>query len=505
MKLVNAVFRWYIKQHLSRVKRYLEHPLETQDLWFKDLVKAGAKTLWGKEHQYSSIKSIEDFRKQVPLSTYENLQPYINRMMKGEKDVLWPGRVQWFSKSSGTTGGRSKFIPVPEVNLRECHLRGAHDVMATWYANNDAKIFEGKNMIMGGSYQPFEPYPSTKIGDVSAIMIEHMPAYAKFFNTPDVETALMPNYEEKINRMVEYASKEDVTTISGVPTWTLVLFQRILEHTGKQNMLEVWPNFEVFMHGGVNFGPYRQQFRELFPSEHVGYLNIYNASEGFFAAQLENTAEEEDMTLLLDNGVLYEFLPIEELEKEHPQAVGLEAVEVGRNYALVITTNAGLWRYIPGDTVKFTSTYPFRIKISGRTQYFINAFGEEVILENTDKAVSLTCGKTGVEIKDYTVAPIYLAKGQKGGHQWLIEFAKEPNNLEQFADMLDQQLQAINSDYEAKRFKNLALERLKIHKLPSNTFYNWLKSKGKIGGQYKVPRLSNNRTFVEEILDFVRE
>ncbi len=505
MKLVNSVFKWYIKQHISKVRRYLEYPVEVQDIWFKSLLQKGKSTVWGEIHSYKDIKTKQDFKEQVPISTYEDLKPFIERMMMGEPDVLWPGVVKWFSKSSGTTSAKSKYIPVTDENLKECHLRGAHDVMSSWYVNNDAKIFEGKNLVMGGSFHAYEHHKDTLIGDVSAIMIEHMPAYARFFNTPDIETTLMSNYEEKLERMVKVASKEDVTTMIGVPTWTLLLFQKILDYTGKKNLLEVWPNFEVYMHGGVSFTPYKQQFQELLPSSKVGYLNVYNASEGFFAAQLENEAKENEMSLLLDNGVYYEFLPVSEMGNPDARTVELEDVEIGQNYAIVVTTNAGLWRYMPGDTVKFTSVFPFKIQITGRTQHHINVFGEEVMVDNTDKAVSMTCSALKSVVKDYTVAPVFMENSQKGGHEWLIEFGKAPDNLEAFAELLDSNLQRVNSDYEAKRFKSLAIDRLKINPVPENTFYNWLKSKGKIGGQHKVPRLSNERVYLEEILAFAEE
>lgn len=503
MKLLNSVFSWYIKQHCSKVDRYLEYPVEVQSIWLKTLVKKATNTEWGRKYGYSKIKSLKDFKKQVPISDYEQLKPYINKAMLGATDVLWPGKVKWFSKSSGTTNDKSKYIPVTDDNLKECHLRGAHDVMSKWYEDQDSKIFEGKNLVMGGSFHPFAKNPDVLIGDVSAIMIEHMPAYARFFNTPDIETTLLPNYEEKLDKMTIIASNENVTTTIGVPTWTLVLLQKILEYTGKSNMLEVWPNFEVYMHGGVNFEPYRDQFKALFPSDHVGYLNVYNASEGFFAAQLEKNAPQNDMALMLDNGVYYEFLPLSELGKDYPDTCSLEEVEVGKQYAIVVSTNAGLWRYMPGDTVTFTSVFPFRIQITGRTQQYINVFGEEVTVANTDKALTTVCQQFNCLVKDYTVAPIHLTDVSKGGHEWLVEFKQPPSDSEAFSLALDQTLKQLNSDYEAKRFKGIALQPLSLKVLPEDTFYNWLKSKGKIGGQHKVPRLANNRKHVEEILELI--
>ncbi len=502
MRVFNSMFSWYIRQRIPHIKRYTDYPLQVQHILFQELIKISTNTKWGKKYGYSDIRTAEDFSQAVPISQYKDIYPYISRMMHGESNVLWPGKVTWFSKSSGTTTGKSKFIPVTDASLKHCHLRGGHDVMAAWYANNNAHLFEGKNLIMGGCYAPFEPHPKTLIGDVSAIMINNMPGYVKFFHTPDVETALMDNFEEKIERMAKIASKEKVTTIAGVPTWVLVLFRRILEITGKEHMHEVWPNFQVYMHGGVHFEPYREQFLQLFPDKNVGYINIYNASEGFFAAQLENTALEGEMTLFVDNGVYYEFLPAEEWHKEQPKTIKLEEVELNKNYAIVISTNAGLWRYMPGDTVAFTSISPFKIKITGRVRHFINAFGEEVVIENTDKAIAKTCIQTASKITEYTVAPIFLSTKSKGGHEWLIEFEKAPDSLPKFAQLLDKNLQAINSDYEAKRYKNMALSLPLIHQLPAGTFHNWLRSKGRYGGQSKVPRLANERKYLEEILSF---
>lgn len=502
MKVINTMFSWYIRQRLPHIKRYVNYPLEVQSIIFQELIKNAANTEWGRKYQYAKIKTAEEFQAQVPISRYEDIFPYIERMMHGESDVLWPGKVAWFSKSSGTTNGKSKFIPVTEVNLKECHLRGGHDVITSWYGNNNARLLEGKNLTIGGCYDVFEGFKETRIGDVSAIMMDHMPGYVKLFNTPDVQTALMKNFDEKLERMAQLASKENVTIMAGVPTWVLVLARRILEITGKDNLLEVWPNFEVYIHGGVHFNPYREQFKALLPAENVGYVNIYNASEGFFAAQLDNIAEEGEMTLMLDNGIYYEFLPATEWHKEHPKAIPLEAVEVGQNYALIISTNAGLWRYMPGDTVAFTAVFPFKIKVTGRIKHYINVFGEEVMIENTDKALAKTCLETKAQISEYTVAPIFLSTKQKGGHEWIIEFEKAPPSLAKFTELLDKNLQDINSDYEAKRYKDLALVLPVVHQVPEGTFHNWLRAKGRYGGQSKVPRLSNERTYLEEILDF---
>ncbi|NRA50656.1 MAG: GH3 auxin-responsive promoter family protein, partial [Phaeodactylibacter sp.] len=362
--------------------------------------------------------------------------------------------------------------------------------------------FECKSMIMGGSLFPFEPFPKTTYGDVSAIMIQNMPAVGRPFFTPDFKTALLHDWEVKLEKLAQIGANEpEMVMIGGVPTWTVVLFRRILELTGKHNMLEVWPKFQGYIHGGVSFTPYRKQFEAFFPSDEISYQEIYNASEGYFAAQ--DDFSRDDMLLLLNNGVYYEFLPMSEWHKPNPIAVPLHEVQVGKNYALVITTNAGLWRYTPGDTVTFTSTTPYRIKITGRTKQFVNAFGEEVMVENTDQALHVACQQTGAIVSEYTVAPVYFEGNSKGGHQWLVEFEKEPADESKFVRLLDLALQSANSDYEAKRSKNLALEELQLHTLPPGTFHDWMRSKGKFGGQHKVPRLANHRKYVEEILNYL--
>ena len=503
MKLFNTMFRWYIRQRLPRIRRFENYPVEVQNLLFRDLIDTAKNTKWGKQYDYGSITTTSEYRRRVPVSSYEDIFPYINRMMYGERGVLWPGIVSWYSKSSGTTNGKSKYIPVTEISLRTCHIAGAHDLMAKWYHNNeDARLFEGKGLMVGGAYESFEPFPQTRVGDISAVMIHHMPGYIHHFTTPDVDTMLTKDFDEKLARMASITPTECVTTLMGVPTWSIVLFRQILEATGKDNLLEVWPDFQLYMHGGVNFEPYRQQFQEFFPGKKVRYLNIYNASEGFFAAQLENEAPEGEMTLLLDNGIFYEFLPESEWHKKQPEAIDLQDIEIGKNYAIIISTNAGLWRYIPGDTVSFTSIQPYKLKITGRTKHYINAFGEEVMVANTDAALAKTCEQTRAKISEYTVAPKLLSRTSYGQHEWLIEFEHEPESLEKFSALLDKNLQNINSDYEAKRFKDMALRPLLIHTLPKGTFHNWLRSKGRYGGQNKVPRLANERKYLEEIMDF---
>ncbi len=504
-KLVNQVFRWYLQQRYKDLQRTIQHPAETQQALLRQLIEATKHTEWGKSYNYRSIRTPEDFAAQVPLQDYDSLKPYIRRMMHGEKDVLWGGQVRWFSKSSGTTSDKSKFIPVSTQNFKECHIRGTWDTMTLFYHNRpDARQFELKSMVMGGSLAKFEPYPNTLVGDVSAIMIQHMPVIGRPFYTPDRKTALLSEWETKLELLAQSAINEpNVVMIGGVPTWTVVLFRRMLELTGKKNILEIWPNFQVYIHGGVSFMPYKKQFEEFFPSEHVSYQEIYNASEGYFAVQ--DDFKVEDMLLLLNNGVYYEFLPMEEWDKEYPKAVPLWEVKAGKNYAMVISTNSGLWRYTPGDTVIFTSTNPYKIRITGRTKQFVNAFGEEVMVENTDKALAETCGQLDAIVTDYTVAPIYFSGTGKGGHEWLIEFEKPPHDLDHFTTKLDINLQKLNSDYEAKRYRSMALERLRLRPVPHGTFLSWLRSKGKLGGQHKVPRLANHRKYVEEILGLLEE
>lgn len=504
-KWINRSFRWYYHQRYRRIERFKRHPHEIQRALWKQLIEAGRHTEWGLIYDYRSLRTPEAYARRVPLQNYDELKPYIERMMMGEKDVLWNGSIKWFSKSSGTTSDRSKFIPVSRQNLFQCHIRGTWDTMTLLYHNRpDARQFECKSMLMGGSLEPFQPYPKTMVGDVSAIMIHNMPFVGRPFFTPDFETALLADWEVKLEKLARAGAAEpNIVMIGGVPTWTVVLMRRILEITGKDNMLEVWPHFQAYIHGGVSFRPYREQFRQFFPDDKVNYQEIYNATEGYFAAQ--DDFSRDDMLLLLDNGIYYEFLPMDTWDQKEPKAIPLWEVETGKHYAMVISTNAGLWRYTPGDTVMFTSTDPYRIRVTGRIKHFVNAFGEEVVVENTDKALAETCQLLNATVADYTVAPVYFKNNGKGGHEWLIEFEKPPVDVGAFGQLLDTNLQKINSDYEAKRHKDIALECLQIKSLPKGTFHSWLRSKGKIGGQHKVPRLANHREHVEEILEFLEK
>jgi hypothetical protein len=502
---VNTAFRWYLHQRYKGIEHFNRHPHKVQERWLMHLLHTARNSIWGQQHDFASLRNASDFASRVPLQDYESLKPFIERMMHGEKDVLWSGQVRWFSKSSGTTNDKSKFIPVSTHNFKKCHSRGSWDSMTLYYHQRPyARQFRDKVMLMGGSLQQFKPYPKTMIGDVSAIMIQHLPLVTRPFIAPDVETALLADWEEKVERMARYGARErDIVMIAGVPTWTVVLFRRILEITGKQHMLEVWPKFQLYMHGGVSFTPYQPQFRDFFPSDQVDYMEIYNASEGYFAAQ--DRLDEEGMLLLLNNGIFYEFLPMDQWGAERPLTLSLREVEIGKNYAIVISTNSGLWRYLPGDTITFTSLSPYRIKVTGRTKQFVNAFGEEVMVENTDRALALTCERLRTTVVDYTVAPVYFEGQGRGSHEWLVEFERQPNDLNEFEALLDENLQRINSDYEAKRYKNMALSRLKVRPLPAQTFYKWMRYRGKFGGQHKVPRLANHRQYVEEILEFLEE
>jgi hypothetical protein len=502
MTIVNSFLNWYMKKRMHQIELFMKYPVEVQEEWFAALINDAMNTEWGKKYDYRSIENIRQFKERIPIQSYDTLKPYIEKMLIGEQNILWPSEVKWFAKSSGTTNDRSKFIPVSEESLEECHFKGGKDMLAI-YCNNrpDAKMFTGKSLVLGGSHQINQLSPDSFYGDLSAVIIKNLPFWAEMLRTPDMSIALMDNYEEKIERMAQVTKDINVTNIAGVPTWTIVLAKRILEITGKKNLIEVWPNLELYVHGAVNFDPYRAQFKKLIPAEGMYYLETYNASEGFFGIQ--DQSDSNDLLLMLDYGIYYEFISMEELEKDNPDAITLSEVELDKNYAIVISTNAGLWRYMIGDTVKFTSLSPYRIKITGRTKHFINAFGEEVIIDNAEKALSKACADTGALIRDYTACPIYFEENEPGAHEWIIEFEKKPKEFDRFVDILDNTLRAVNSDYDAKRFKDMALKRPKVHIAPDGTFYKWLKSKGKLGGQHKVPRLANERKYVNEILELM--
>lgn len=503
MRWLNAIIKTGFDLNMRRVQRGIEHPELAQEEVFKYLIKTAAATEFGKKYDFASIHNIETFQQRIPLQDYEDLKPLIERMMRGESDVLWAGKTTYFSRSSGTTANKSKFIPVSTENLKKCHLQGAHDAVSIWFHNNPhSRLFDASRaIIMGGEVSIFDSNAQTYCGDVSAIMLKHLPFYGVYFLTPDVPTALLADWETKIEKIAQVAVHQNISNLSGVPTWTLVLLRRILEISGKDNLSEVFPNFELYAHGGVNFEPYRSQFQDLFPKG-IQYRNTYNASEGFFSSQFSE--KDAGMQLLLNNGIFYEFIPLEEYENPFPKAITIDKVQKNIHYAMIISTNAGLWRYKIGDTVLFTSLYPHHIQVTGRTKQYINVFGEEVMVWNVEQAMANTCLATHAQVQDYTVAPIFLSENSKGGHEWAIEFKIPPSNLAEFQKLLDQNLQMLNSDYEAKRYKNIALQELQIQALPSGSFYHWLKHKGKYGGQNKVPRLSNDRTYIEELLAFVK-
>lgn len=500
----NTVFSWFIKKRVHQIDLFRKFPCEVQQEWFEKLLENGRLTAFGRDHGLHMVRTMEDFKKAVPVRTYEEFKPYIDRLRDGEQEVLWPGKVKWFAKSSGTTADRSKYIPVTKEALEDCHYACGKDLLALYcYAYPEARLYSGKHLVMGGSSKISELGGDAYTGDLSAIIIQNLPLWVELKRTPTRDIALMDNWEEKIEKLATSTIHEDVSIVAGVPSWTLVLFKRILEMTGKDNIRDVWPNLELFMHGGVSFKPYRAQFEELVRGPGMHYMETYNASEGFFG--LQDRLDADDMLLMLDYGIFYEFMPLEELGKAHPHTLQLNEVEINTNYALVISTNGGLWRYLVGDTIRFTSRDPYRIQVSGRTKLFINAFGEELIIDNAEEAMGAACSATGALVTDYTAGPVYMDTDKEGSHEWLIEFEQAPADRAQFVLVLDDKLKELNSDYEAKRTANLSLGAPIIHEVPSGTFYAWLKSKGKLGGQHKVPRLSNSRTFLEEIKALVDE
>ncbi len=499
MPILSSIVNWVNTKRLHQIDLFRKYPVDVQREGLLKLLGEAKDTWYGEKYGFSEIKTIEQFQERVPLSSYEELQPLIERLMLGEQNLLWPSEVKWFAKSSGTTSEKSKFLPVTWESLEDCHFRGGKDVVAIYSQNYpDNKFLTGKGLTLGGSHQISTYSNKSFYGDLSAILIENMPFWAHFIRTPSQEVALMSEWEEKLEVITRETIRDNVTSLAGVPSWNLVLIKYILEFTGKNNLLEIWPNLEVFMHGGVSFTPYREQFQKLIPSEQMHYLEVYNASEGHFAIQDE--PEKDDMLLMLDYGIFFEFIPVSQVNDPGAKALTIENVVTGENYAIIISTNSGLWRYMIGDTVIFTSTFPHKIKISGRTKHFMNAFGEEIIIENAENALKVACSKTGAVIHEFTAAPIYMDDDHKGSHEWLIEFEKSPPNLDYFTSVLDNALCSMNSDYEAKRYKSITLEMPVVRKLPHGTFYQWLSSKGKLGGQNKVPRLSNERKYVEEIL-----
>ena len=496
---INSIATWWFSKRLSDLRLFIKNPVNTQEEQLHFLLEMATYTRFGKQYHFRQIKDIDSYQKAVPLQNYETLFPYIEAMIQGEPDVLWHGKVKWFAKSSGTTSSRSKFIPVTQEALELNHFQGGKDVIAFYLHNYpDSKLLQGKTLKLGGSKKLLK-HREAYVGDLSAIMIDNLPFWANMVTVPEKKTALMSDWEEKLDKIIDEALRSNLTGLAGVPSWMLMFLKEVLHRTGKSHILEVWPQLEVFFHGGVSFTPYRDAYRKLFPSNEFHYMEIYNASEGFFA--LQDRKDADDLLLMLNYGVFYEFIPMSDYKGVHSEkVVALKDVKPGVNYAMVISTNSGLWRYIIGDTVRFTSVRPYRIKITGRTKHFINAFGEEVVIENADRAIDKAAHLTGAEIKEYTLAPIYMQTDKQGYHQWLIEFDKEPDDFEKFKKILDETLQQINSDYAAKRYKDMTMQTPVVVKARPGLFYEWLEKHDKLGGQNKVPRLQNDRQLIEELL-----
>ncbi|XOD68006.1 MAG: GH3 auxin-responsive promoter family protein [Flavobacteriales bacterium Tduv] len=494
--LVNSVSGLFMKQRFNQMKGFIDYPVEAQNLVLLDLIRTSGGSCFGKKYGFREIKSYENFVTRVPLHNYEDLFPFIERMRRGESDVLWPGKVKWFAKSSGTTNTKSKYIPITKVCLDQCHYKAGKDLIALYMRNHpDTKIFHGKNLRLGGSYKPYDC--GTFYGDVSSILMENLPFWAERRSTPGKSVILMSEWKSKLEAIVNEVAKQNVMSLFGVPSWMLVLLNRLLETSEKKYLDELWPDLEVFFHGGMSFKPYVEQYKKLLSKE-INYYDTYNASEGFFSVQDQKDSKE--LLLLLDHGIFYEFIPMEEIDNEFPSIVSIEGVELNRNYAMVISTNSGLWRYIIGDTIKFTCLSPYRIVISGRTKHFINAFGEELIVENAEEALSKTCRRTDAIIREYTAGPVYMKENSSGAHEWIIEFEKAPSDIDNFRNTLDDTLQSLNSDYEAKRYKNITLRPPVIRVARKGLFYDWFKSCRKLGGQSKVPRLTNDRKYLDLLL-----
>lgn len=498
MKLLSPAISSLARMRVWRIEAWKKNPLDAQREVLQDLVTSAQYTEFGRKYNFSNLFNVRDYKAAVPVSDYDDLKPYIERTMKGEQNLLWNTPVQWFAKSSGTTSDKSKFIPISEESLEDCHFKASKDVLSLYYNSHpDSQLLTGKGLVIGGSHNINPMNAAAQYGDLSAVLLQNTPFWGHWLRTPDLSIALMDEWESKIEKLAQSTIRENVTSVSGVPTWTMVLFKRILQITGKKSISEVWPSLELYMHGGVSFTPYMEQFEKLIGKD-INYLEMYNASEGFFAAQ--EKPDDDGMLLFTDHGIFFEFMPVGEYGRKEPMTLGLKDVEIGRNYAPIISTNGGLWRYLLGDTIQFTSLSPFRIRVSGRLKHYINTFGEEVIVDNTDRAIAMAGEKTGVVVNDYTAAPVYFSEKSNGAHEWLIEFENIPTDLAAFAEELDKALKSINSDYEAKRYRDIALRSPIIHAVRKGLFNEWLGSKGKLGGQHKVPRLSNDRKQLEEIL-----
>lgn len=494
-KLIGKAFN----SRLKELELYTTQPDELQEKVLYHLLDMAKNTEWGQKYDYKSIKSYDDFKSRVPIQTYEEIKPYVNRLLEGEQNILWPSTIRWFAKSSGTTNDKSKFLPVSKESLKDIHYKGGQDVVTLYLANNpNSKFFSGKGLILGGSHRPNFNTKNGLVGDLSAILIENINPLVNFIRVPSKQTALMDEWESKLEAIANETIHANVTNLSGVPSWFLVLIKHILNKTGKTTLEEVWPNLEVFFHGGVAFTPYREQYNQVIKSDKMHYMETYNASEGYFGTQSDLL--DPAMLLMIDYGIFYEFMPLEDLESDNPRVISLKDVELNKNYALIISTSSGLWRYMIGDTVKFVNNRPFKFVITGRTKHFINAFGEELIVDNAEKGLAKACAQTGAQVLEYTAAPVFMDNNAKCRHQWMIEFAKKPNSVEQFATILDETLKELNSDYEAKRSKDIALQPLELIVAREGLFHDWLAIRGKLGGQNKVPRLSNSRTYIESMI-----
>jgi hypothetical protein len=500
MPIINSIINWLNIKRINQIELFKKYPVETQQETLDQLLLKAASTEWGKKYDYASITSIKEYQSRFNVQTYEDIIPYVERLRKGETNLLWPGEIKWFAKSSGTTSSKSKFIPMSREALEDCHYRAGKDVLAIYsMLNPGTKIFSGKSLTLGGSHRINQFNNDSLYGDLSAILIENAPLWVEIIRTPKQKIALMEDFEGKLEMITKLCINENVTSISGVPSWYLVLIKQILAYTGKSNLLDIWPNLEVFFHGGISFTPYREQYKILIAGDQMKYMETYNASEGFFGIQ--DDPLRSDMLLMLDYGIFYEFIPADKINSASPPVCSIGEVEKDVNYAIIISTNGGLWRYMMGDTIVFTCLDPFRFRITGRTKHFINVFGEEVIVDNADKALESACKETGALIAEYTAGPVFMNISSKGSHEWIIEFEKEPSDLIRFTEILDNSLKAVNSDYEAKRCKDLNLVIPVIRQVPKGTFNKWLKVKNKLGGQNKVPRLFNTREYIEDLYE----
>jgi len=497
MGIVSTMLHWFMKKRVHQIEMFMQHPFDTQNAVLSNLLFKAKETEYGKKYGFHTISKYTEFKSQIPLVTYEQYEPEIEKTRQGNADIIWPGKIKWFAKSSGTTNAKSKFIPISNESLEESHYKAGKDMFSLYYNNHpDTEIFENKNLRLGGSSELYKGF-DTVYGDLSAILIDNLPFWIEYKNTPNKEISLMPEWESKLHAIISTVKNQNIGSLTGVPSWMLVLLQRILTEQNKSYIDEIWPTMEAFFHGGISFTPYKSQYDILFQNP-INYYEIYNASEGFFGVQ--DQVDSKDLLLLLDHGIFYEFIPMDEFYNENPTVMNIEQVQLNINYALVITTNGGLWRYIIGDTVKFTTKNPYRIIVTGRTKHYINAFGEELMIDNAETALDFACKNTNAIINEFTAAPIFMQNKEKGSHEWLIEFKKLPNSVEKFIEFLDQKLKELNSDYEAKRYKNITLNQPKITIAKENLFFEWMKNRGKLGGQNKVPRLANDRQYIDELL-----